>query len=208
MIMDIKKTEYVVFDVETTGLYPWNGDRILEIGAVKIKGGKKTDTFASLVNPDRPLREGAQRINKITSEMIIQAPDAGKILPRFLDFIGGACCVAHNARFDADFVGYELAKIGRKMRDETPVLDTMKMARVSLPQLNSYRLEGVARYLGVEADETHRALADAETTAAVFTRLMDTSIQRGIRDFRQFCREFGIVKTGFKMEKKKQDYLF
>ncbi len=206
--MKIDKMEFIVFDVETTGLNPLGGDRIIEIAAVKMKGGKKVDVFDSLINPQRPLSEHAQRINKITPEMVSSAPNIQQVLPKFLDFIGGGCLVAHNAKFDLDFLCHELAMIGRRLRPATPAWDTLKMAKELLPQINNYQLFYIAHFLGVKVEETHRALADARLTADVFLRLLPLAREKQLYDFRRLHENFSVPKPEFVIEKNTQGLLF
>ena len=127
--MNAKKAEYVVFDVETTGLSPQGGDRIVEIAAVRVKNWEVVDIFESLVNPQRELPADAQRIHSITKAMIAEAPTADEVLPRMIDFTGGACLVGHNIKFDLNFLCFQLSLIGRKLKEETPAIDTLKMAK-------------------------------------------------------------------------------
>ncbi len=129
--MNARQTEYVVFDVETTGLSPQRGDRIVEIAAVRVKDWKIVDTFESLINPERELPVEAQQIHHITEEMVKGAPTAEIVLPKMIDFTGGACLVGHNIKFDLNFLCFQLSLIGRKLREETPAMDTLKMAKLS-----------------------------------------------------------------------------
>ncbi len=114
--MKARSTEYVIFDVETTGLSPRDGDRILELAALKVKNFEVIDSFESFINPQRDIPEQAQRIHQITPEMVKDAPVAAEVLPRFVDFIGGACLCGQNVKFDMDFLCYELAQAGYKLR--------------------------------------------------------------------------------------------
>src|ERR1700743_60170 len=113
--MNIKLTEFVIFDVETTGLSHLDGDRIVEIAAVKVKSGQVVDKFYSLVNPKRSMPSQATLVNNITDEMLISAPVAADVLPQMIHFIGGACVAGHNVKFDLNFLCYELSMIGRRL---------------------------------------------------------------------------------------------
>jgi DNA polymerase-3 subunit alpha (Gram-positive type) len=202
------EAEYVVFDVETTGLSVQDGDRIIEIGAVRMRGGKILDTFATFVDPRRPLNPEAMKTNKITEDMIKGAPDAADVLPRFVEFVGGATLVAHNASFDIKFVCYELAVHNRRMREGTPVVDSLKMAREFLPQLNSFRLESLAHALGVKVTETHRALADVQLLADVFQKLLLTGEDFGVYDLRVLLDKFGVEKPTIRLKQAEEASLF
>jgi len=206
--MNIKLTEFVIFDVETTGLSPIEGDRIIEIAAVKVRGAQVVDKFYSLVNPQRPIPPQATQVNNITDQMLVDAPLAADILPQMIHFIGGACVAGHNVRFDLNFLCYELAIIGRRLHDHTPAVDTLKMARELLPYLSNHKLGYLARSLGVVVDQTHRAMADVELTVAVFLRLIDMAGDRDLQQVAVFLNQFGVEKPNFKLSQKSQASLF
>ena len=206
--MNIKLTEFVIFDVETTGLSPIDGDRIVEIAAVKVKGTQVVDKFYSLVNPQRSMPSHATQVNNITEEMLVKAPVAAEILPQMIHFIGGACVAGHNVRFDLNFLCYELALIGRRLNDQTPAVDTLKMARDLLPYLSNHKLSYLARSLGVVVDQTHRAMADVELTVAVFLRLMEMAGDKNLQKVSIFLNQFGVEKPSFKLNQKVQESLF
>ncbi len=206
--MNIKLTEFVIFDVETTGLSPIDGDRIIEIAAVKVKGDRVVDRFYSLVNPQRSIPLHATQVNNITEEMLATAPVAADVLPQIIRFIGGACVAGHNVRFDLNFLCYELALIGRRLNEQTPAVDTLKMARDLLPYLSNHKLSCLARSLGVVVDQTHRAMADVELTVAVFMRLMEIAGDKGLQKASIFLNQFGVEKPNFKLSQKSQASLF
>ncbi len=206
--MKIHSAEIVVFDVETTGLFPQDGDRIVEIAAMKVKGGKVVDQFYSLVNPKRPIPAQATNINQITEDMVADAPTADAVLPRLIDFISGGCVAGHNARFDMGFLCYELSLFGRRLKDDTPVVDTLKMAKGLLPYLSSYKLSYLARSLGVTVTQTHRAMADVELTVAVLLRMMEMAADKNADDVGTFLTKFGVEKPLFKLVQVAQDSLF
>ena len=206
--MNIKLSEFVIFDVETTGLSPIDGDRIVEIAAVRIKGSQVVDRFYSLVNPQRSIPSQASMVNNITDDMVQKAPLAADILPQMIHFIGGACVAGHNVRFDLNFLCYELALIGRRLNDQTPAVDTLKMARDLLPYLSNHKLAYLARSLGVVVDQTHRAMADVELTVAVFLRLMEMAGDKDLQKVAVFLNQFGVEKPNFKLSQKSQASLF
>jgi DNA polymerase-3 subunit alpha (Gram-positive type) len=187
MSQDIQKREYVIFDVETTGLFPGFGDRIVEIAALKIKDLEPVDRFSSLLDPQREISYGAFQVNQITASMLKGAPQAQEILPRFLDFVGEAALVGHNVQFDLGFLCHELALVERKLKEKTVVLDTLKMARRFIPRLPSYSLWSVAQSLGVKRNQEHRAMADVELTFAVFARLIGMARRQNIQDIRELA---------------------
>src|SRR5207244_2698851 len=106
MQLSLSLDEYVVFDFETTGLSPWGGDEVVEIGAMKVFGNDVDETkmFHTLVNPRRIISADATRVNGITNEMVADAPPMDQVLPLFLDFVGSAYLVAQNAKFDMSFL--------------------------------------------------------------------------------------------------------
>lgn len=198
-MITIKSTEFIVFDVETTGLSAVDGDRIVEIAAIKFKDLQPVATFHSLINPQRDVPAGATNVNGITNEMLQDAPTAREFLPGIIDFIGGGCIVGHNVKFDLNFVCYELAMNGRKLREETPAIDTLKMAKALIPYLSSYKLSHIAGALGITIGETHRALSDTKLTAEVLSRLVDMACDRNIDDLQEFCRQFSVEKPVFRI---------
>lgn len=206
--MNIKNTEYVVFDVETTGLSPQSGDRIVEIAAVRVKNWEVVGTFESLINPERELPEEAQRIHNITEDMIAAAPTADEVLPKIIDFTGGACLVGHNIKFDLNFLCFQLSLIGRRLRDETPAIDTLKMAKELLPHLTSFRLSHVAHSLGAKIETTHRALPDVILTASVMSRLLAIAQDQNIHTFKSLHKHFGVPKPNFKIEQMNHEFAF
>jgi len=206
--MQANQIEYVVIDVETTGLSPVNGDRIVEIAAVKVKEGEIIDSFESLINPLRDIPPEASNINNITEDMVANEPTSEEVLPKILDFIGGRCLVGHNVKFDLNFLCYELSLINRRLRDTTPTLDTIKMAKRLLPQLSTYRLESLAQYFGANIQETHRALADVKFTVIIVSRMLDLAVKQGITTPTDVFKEFGVTKPNFKFEESGQDVLF
>ncbi len=208
-MIKIKSAEFIVFDVETTGLSAIDGDKIVEIAAIKFKDLKPTATFHSLINPLRNIPAAATNVNQITDDMVAGAPTAEEFLPGIIDFIGGGCVVGHNVKFDLNFVCYELSLSGRRLRNETPALDTLKMAKALIPYLSSYKLSHIAGALGITIGETHRALSDTQLTADVLIRLLDMASDRNIEDLQEFCRQFSVEKPVFRLAAQmSQDLLF
>ena len=187
---DLKNTEFVIFDVETTGLSPVNGDRIVEIAALKIKNLSPVTKFHSLIDPEREISAGAFAINGITREMITGAPKAGEVLPHFLTYIETAVVVAYNAKFDEGFLSYELSLLNQKLAENIIIIDALKMARVLLPYLNRYSLWYVAKSLGIEDEQSHRAMADVQMTWQVFLKLLEIASRQKINDTQTFVKRF------------------
>ena len=187
----MKNKEFVIFDVETTGLSPSMGDRIIEIAALRMKNGKAVDQFHSLVDPEREISYEAFLVNGISSEMLIGAPRAAEILPRFLKFTKGACLVGHNIGFDLGFLNHELCLMGLDLDSNISILDTLRMARGLLPAQGSYSLLMVARTLGIAKEQKHRAMSDVRLTYEVFLRLLDFAQEKSINTINTLLRLFG-----------------
>lgn len=204
---DFKKIEFVVLDVETTGLSPVNGDRVIEVAALKIRELKVVDRFYSLVDPKRPLSYGAFLVNGITEEMLRGAPPAPEILPGFLDFLGTACLVGHNIRFDLGFIKSEANLSGQQWRHSHPALDTVRLARWLIPELRRYRLQMVAQHLGIEDVQLHRAMADVELTMNIFQTMLEMAFRRDVSDLKGLLK-YGGVKFDFNQQSQRTDHFY
>jgi DNA polymerase-3 subunit epsilon len=155
-------------DVETTGLRPGMGDRVVEIAVVRAQGQTEVVRFVSLVNPQRQLSQGAMRVNGITPAMVANAPIFSDLLDQLLPLIEEAVLVCHNAPFDLSFLEAELNIAGAPVWDGV-ALDTLAFARRQY-WFRRNSLSGIARQLGIRPSGAHRALADALTTQAIFRR--------------------------------------
>ncbi|SEF45583.1 DNA polymerase-3 subunit alpha [Caloramator fervidus] len=167
---------FVVFDIETTG-FNANKDEIIEIGAVKIKDFKIVDKFSALINPEREISKEIIELTGITNEMISDKPRLGEVLPLFLEFIGDAPVVAHNAKFDTSFIREKSKKLNLKF--ENTVIDTLTLSRWLLPELKKHKLNIIAEYLGVKLENHHRAVDDAEATANIFIKFLNMLKEKG-----------------------------
>jgi DNA polymerase III epsilon subunit family exonuclease len=166
--MKLENASYSIFDVETTGLYPYSGDKICEIGAVRMTDGKRTvKKFHALIDPERPISPGASAVNGITDDMVTGKPTIDQVLPDFLLFIKGSVLVAYNAGFDLGFIESALGD-RKEILEEYRVIDALRLARRLFPGVPRYNLGSVARSLGISADGEHRAMADAVMTWKVF----------------------------------------
>lgn len=171
---------FVVVDVETTGGRPQNGDRITEIAAVTVRGGRITDVFETLVNPERSIPPFITRLTNISWEMVREKSVFREVCADVLRVLDGNVFVAHNASFDWRFVSAEVARsTGRELTGRR--LCTVRLARRLLPQLRSRSLDWVARHYGVEIPEgkRHRAAGDALATAHCLLRLLDDARGHG-----------------------------
>ena len=171
------ESTYVVFDLETTG-FSNEKNNIIEIGAVKVSNGQITDRFSSYVNPREPIPFQIEQLTGINDAMVADAPVIEEMLPQFLEFCGDAVLVAHNADFDIGFV-----RSFAKRQDlvfEPTYLDTVALARVLLPHLAKYKLDNVAKALGVALENHHRAVDDAGATAEIFVKFIEMLRVRGV----------------------------
>lgn len=162
---------WVAVDVETTGLYPKRGDRIIEIGAVSLKGGIVVEEFHSLINVSRKISKEAQKIHGITNEMLAGEPLPEQVFPAFHAFMNDSILVGHNVRFDMSFLRAEFHRLGLGLANGYRC--TLALSRKRFPDLSDYSLASVYRHLfGVLPDgiRMHRALDDARMTAAIWIR--------------------------------------
>ncbi|MBO5097511.1 MAG: PolC-type DNA polymerase III [Agathobacter sp.] len=173
---------YVVFDIETTGFSP-AVNKIIEIGAVKVEGGKIVDRFSTFVNPQVPIPFRIEELTHISDDMVVDAPTIDVVLPQFLDFCEGCIMVAHNAEFDMSFIKKNALDLGKEFAPT--VIDTVAMARFLLPTLNRFKLDTVAKAVGVALNNHHRAVDDAACTAEIFVKFIPMLKERGIVDLNQ-----------------------
>ena len=177
---------FVVFDIETTGFSSVE-DKIIEIGAVKVEGGVIVDKFSTFVNPGVPIPFEITNLTSITDEMVMESPKIDATLPEFLEFVGESVLVAHNAGFDVGFIEQNCKVLG--LNSKYTYLDTVALARVLLPTLAKYKLNIVAKALGISLENHHRAVDDAGATAEIFVKFIEMLKQRGIftlKDVNQF----------------------
>ncbi len=169
--------DYVVFDLETTGFSP-ETNRIIEIGAVKVQNGKIVDKFSTFVNPQVPIPFRIEQLTSINDSMVIDAPVIADILPEFMKFCEGCVMVAHNADFDMSFIKKNCQRLDIPCKPT--IVDTVALARVLLPNLNRFKLDTVAKALGVSLENHHRAVDDAGCTAEIFVKFIEMLRDRGM----------------------------
>lgn len=159
---------FVAVDVETTGLSPQR-DAVIEIGAVRFQDGEIVDTFATFVDPGRPIPLFIQKLTNITDRDVAGKPSIDRVIPELLAFVDSSvyAVVGHNVNFDLGFLQAAGANFHR------PSLDTHELATILLPNLPSYNLGELCNGLEIRLDDAHRANADAEATARLFMRLLD-----------------------------------
>lgn len=162
--------DYVVFDLETTGISVTRDD-IIEISAVKVRGGEVVDSFSTLVNPGRTIPYGATTVNGITDDMVAEAPRIEQALSGFLTFAGNDILVGHNIHsFDMKFV-YNAAASLWDLCVDNDYIDTLYMSRSCLPQLPHHRLVDIAAYFNISTEGAHRALNDCVMNQKCFEAL-------------------------------------
>ena len=176
----LSQLSYTVFDTETTGLNPSEGDEIIQIGATRIVNGKllRHECFDQLVDPRRALAAESAAIHGIVPEMLVGQPLILDVLPVFHAFARDTVLVAHNAAFDMRFLQLKEATSG--LRFDQPVLDTLLLSAWLHPNQASHRLEAIAERLGVAVTGRHTALGDAMVTAEVFLKLIPLLQTRGV----------------------------
>ncbi len=162
-------TTFVVFDIETTGFSPIK-NRIIEIGAVKIKNGEIVERFSEFINPQVPIPYRIEKLTSITDEMVMDAPTREVIVPKFVEFCEGAVLVGHNVSFDISFINQNCKELGIDV-DYTTV-DTLWLSRYFFPLQAKHTLDAVAKTLNVVLDHHHRAVDDAECTALIFNKFV------------------------------------
>lgn len=170
---------FVVFDLETTG-FSAEVDRIIEIGAVKIKNGEIVDNFSKFVNPKIPIPFRIEKLTGINDSMVMEAEPIEKILPEFLEFCGDAIMVAHNAGFDTSFIINNAERLGIKY--DPTIMDTVLLAQFVIPNLHNYKLDTLCKHLAVSLENHHRAVDDAQATAYIYLKMVKMLEERDIFD--------------------------
>ncbi len=179
---------YVVFDIETTG-FSAIYDKIIEIGAVKVEKGNITEKFSAFVNPQRPIPFRIEQLTGINDSMVIEAKTIEEVLPEFLEFSKGCVMVAHNAEFDMSFIMNNSNRLG--IEYDFTYADTVTLARALIPNIGKYKLDNVAKALGISLEHHHRAVDDAGCTAKIFEKFIEMLKDRDIFDLdmvNEFCK--------------------
>lgn len=165
----MKSQRFIAFDVETTGLSPSRGDRIIEIGAVALEGERISEEFHSLISVKKHIPLVAQQIHGITNEMLAGQPSSAEVMSGFKKFIRSNALVAHNAKFDMGFISREFLRLSMGLSN--PYHCTLELSRSLYPKLINHKLKTVYRHLfGRIPGQTmcHRALDDARLVAQIW----------------------------------------
>ena len=191
----ISDEEFVVFDIETLGLNSHTNE-IIEIGAVKIKGGRVTDRYSQLINPGRPIPYHISEITSITDDQVADKPKIDQVIGEFVKFVGDAVLVAHNAPFDMGFIKRDVKKY-LNIDYKCSVIDTLQMARDLFPDLKRFGLGDLNKALGLSLEKHHRAVDDSQATANMFIIFLDKYKEKGI----EYVKD---INTAFEVNVKKQ----
>ncbi|EXG83095.1 PolC-type DNA polymerase III [Saccharibacillus sacchari] len=172
---ELKSAEYVVFDIETTGL-SITQNKIIEIAAVKMRDGQETGRYSTFVDPHERIPYHIQQLTNITDDMVRGAPEIDSVIREFVEFAGDAILVAHNARFDIGFIQATLKNFDLPLM-ENPVLDTLEMARLLHPTMKNHRLNTLANRYKVALESHHRAIDDTIALAGILTGLIEDAVK-------------------------------
>jgi len=178
----LKDLDFVVVDVEATGAKtPPN--RLIELGAYRIRGGRIVDKFLSLVNPEIPIPRFVATLTGISNDMVRDAPVFADVAPKWLDFVSDSVLVAHNAPFDTSFLNHEISRVYPGHRMVNPHLCTVRLSRRAMPDLANHRLDTIATHFSIPIASRHRAGSDALATAEIFILLLtELEETHGIKD--------------------------
>jgi len=183
---------FVIFDFETTGLFPLQGDKICEIGAVKTIGMKTVDQFGQLINPLRPIPREASQFNGITDAVVQKAPVLEQVLPRFLNFIDpDAVLVAHNVPVDLSFFTAALQELELKPL-KNPIIDTLHLSRKLYPHYRHHNLDELRHRFRLGYSGVHRGLGDALATRDLLWILLDDIMDLGDDTFQGLLKFHGV----------------
>ena len=191
----IDEEEFVVFDIETTGLNS-HTNKIIEIGAVKIKAGRIIDRYSQLINPGISIPYHITEITSITNEQVANQPKIDEVIGKFVDFIGDAVLVAHNAPFDMGFIKRDIKEY-LNIDLGNSVIDTLQMARDLFPDFKKYGLGDLNKSLGLALEKHHRAVDDSQATANMFIIFLEKYKEKGI----EYLKD---INKGFEVNVKKQ----
>jgi DNA polymerase III epsilon subunit family exonuclease len=174
LIQCLREIPLAFLDVETTGASADFGHRVIELGIVRLEGGRAVAEYQQLIDPQRRVSPGVTALTGISQKMVDGQPTFAEQLPRAMDLLRGAAILGHNVRFDLSFLRKEFRRAGQEITEalnNAPVMDTVRIARRRFGR-GGNGLQQLAPRLGYQPTTAHRALADAQTTAFVFEKLM------------------------------------
>jgi DNA polymerase-3 subunit epsilon len=207
--LTLKGLNFVIFDLETTGLYPDQGDEIIEVGAVTVENFEITDRqFHRMVNPGKPIPPSSTAIHGIKDADVASAPRIETVLPEFLTFTGNRIWVAQNARFDLCFVAAKLKQMQIPLK-QTVVIDTIGISKMLFPYEQYHNLDVIMNRLAIaRTGERHRSIDDSKYTAQVLIEFIKLLAQQGVHTLPEIEQCFIKPETLFKVDKPKTRSLF
>jgi len=205
----LKSLSYMIFDLETTGLYAEDGDEMIEIGAVVVENLEITDkTFHSMVNPKRLIPAASSAVNGIRDKDVADAPTADKILPDFLSFSGNRIWVAQNARFDMSFISKKTRQLGIPMKQNV-IVDTIGLSKMLFPYETSHNLDVIIARLGIaKSGDRHRSMDDCKYTALALIEFLKMLESQGITALPEIEQAFVKGDASSRTSKQKSRSLF
>jgi len=181
----IENASFICIDTETTGLSPVGGGRICEVAVLASRGGRRTMSFSTLINPQIPIAPDVTKIHGITNDMVASSPVFEAVAPQLIGMFGNGILVFHNADFDMAFLEAEFANIGLKM-PPCIILDTLKYARRH-GSFSRNRLGIIAHELGISCEGWHRAMADTVMTEKIFYYFLNKFKKQGAKTIADLC---------------------
>lgn len=178
------ETDFVVFDLETTGA-KCPPCRVTEIGAYRVRNGKIVDEFQTLVNPETLIPPFITQLTGISDAMVRNAPKFRAVAADFLDFIGDAVLVAHNANFDMRFLNHEVGMVYNKYRVANQHLCTVQLSRRLVTNVENHKLSTLSEHFAINIGRHHRAAYDAHATAKIFINLLNQMSELGVKDLEE-----------------------
>ncbi|MBN8554008.1 MAG: hypothetical protein J0L93_01030 [Deltaproteobacteria bacterium] len=207
--LTLKDLSFVIFDLETTGLYPDQGDEVIEIGAVVVENFQIAEKhFHRMVNPGKPIPAASTAIHGIKDKDIEKADSMSKILPEFLSFMGNRIWVAQNAKFDLGFILTKMKQLNMQFK-QTIVIDTIGISKILFPYEQYHNLDVIMNRLGIaRTGERHRSVDDSKYTALVLIEFIKLLAQQGIHTLPEIEQAFVKPESLMKSEKPKTRSLF